>query len=423
MICGASQVDITPSQPVHLAGYGERNKPSEGVHDPLMGAVLFLQDTITQTLLIGLDLIGVDAEFTSQARAEIEKGAGIPAQNIAIACTHTHSGPMGTANTFPREEIQPDIALRTEIIGKLTQAARDAKQKACPAKLAVGKCPLTGIGLNRNDPHKIIDTELTIVSFSEGNRPIAVLVNYGCHPTVMSAKNYLISADFPGAARSLLNQQFPDAVFLFTNSGAGDVSTRFARQGQGFEEVQRFGKMYADAVQLCMSAAEEVPALGLKMKTTSIQLPIRAFPNPREAQQMLIQAEADFAALKDSKANPADIRAAETKVFGARTQVRLAEMPFPGSSVAAEMQIFALGDFIYITLPGEPFSGVVWAIKAAFPDKKVIVLSYANDYKGYFPIAEGEQTYETLKSPFPADIGDRISNQAITLLKEFLNEK
>ena len=140
MICGASQVDITPSQPVHLAGYGERNKPSEGVHDPLMGAVLFLQDTITQTLLIGLDLIGVDAEFTSQARAEIEKGAGIPAQNIAIACTHTHSGPMGTANTFPREEIQPDIALRTEIIGKLTCRPR-CGSKSLPGEIGSGEMP------------------------------------------------------------------------------------------------------------------------------------------------------------------------------------------------------------------------------------------------------------------------------------------
>src|SRR5262245_24213738 len=56
---GTGRADITPDGPVWMAGYGNRNKPSEGVEQPLNVKALALQyQKDTPLLLITADIIG-----------------------------------------------------------------------------------------------------------------------------------------------------------------------------------------------------------------------------------------------------------------------------------------------------------------------------------------------------------------------------
>ncbi len=88
-----------------MGGYGAREGKSVGIPDPLYAQVLYLSDTTSEILLIGLDLLAVDADFTQQLRSEISHLTGIDPAGILVACTHTHSGPDGYASLFSLGEL------------------------------------------------------------------------------------------------------------------------------------------------------------------------------------------------------------------------------------------------------------------------------------------------------------------------------
>jgi len=285
------QIDITPPVGTALEGYGARVGVSQGVHDPLFAQTLLLKSEETQVALVSLDLLGVGLGFTHRVRDAIEKAIGVPRDGILLAPSHIHSGPAGYIDELPGLPFSKDEELQSIMVRQLAGAALWARQKLQPARLGVGKGLVEGIGRNRNDPeHGPMDDELILLRVDDfDGRPIAVVMNYGCHPTVLSHRNLLISADFPGAARTTLNKIFPETVFLFTNGASGDVSTRFTRREQTFEEVERMGNILAGEVLKVMSSVATESPGDLMGFVEQVKLPIRPFPPIEEAEGTLQQ--------------------------------------------------------------------------------------------------------------------------------------
>lgn len=420
--CGAKQIEITPPIGVPLAGYGSRIKGSEGIHDPLYAALVYLNDSSREILLVGLDLVAVDADFAAQTRMRITQETGIPEDSIMILCTHTHSGPDGYANAFPREGSDAGDCLRQNTMEKIAGAARWSKASAHKATIGLGSEHVSGVGLNRNDPYKKIDDQLTVVRIDVEGAPLAVLVNYACHPTVMSADNLQLSADLPGAVREYFQIHYPTSILLFMNGAAGDVSTRFTRRTQGFEELKRFGAILFGSILALMQRTQLVADDRIISKRFPIGLPVRDFPSETEAREVLASSEKRYEELKRTSTEPAELRKAETKILGARVQARFAASLKGMKTVESEIQIVQLGDLTMVGIPGEPFSGISLALKASFPDRSLMVVGYANDYMGYFPMGEQEQTYETLKSPWAASIGDFLVEKCVPLIQQVQGE-
>ncbi len=419
IICGAKQIDITPPIGVPLAGYGARLKRSEGIHDSLNAQLIYLRDSSNEILLVGLDLVAIDADFTTQTRARINQELGIPQTSILVACTHTHSGPDGYANAFPREMLNINESLRQNTIEKIVGAACWVKASAHQATLSIGSERITGIGLNRNDPKKKTDDELTLVRIDVEDKPLAVLVNYACHPTVMGADNLQISADLPGAARKFFQIHYPTAILMFLNGAAGDVSTRFMRRTQGLEELERFGLILFGAIIALMQKTQTIHSDRIGSACFPISLPIRDFPSEKEAKETLAVYEEEYSVLKKASVQQGELRKAETKIQGARIQARFAGLLKETKTVKSEIQVIQLGNLFMVTIPGEPFAGISLAIKESFPHNPVFVIGYANDYMGYFPVGEQEQTYETLKSPWISNIGDFLIKKCTSFIQSF----
>jgi neutral ceramidase len=249
--------------------------------------------------------------------------------------------------------------------------------------------------------------------------PMAVLMNYGCHPTVLGYQNLLFSADFPGAARSTLRHVYPDTIFLFTNGASGDISTRFSRRDQSFVEVERMGRLLAGEVLKIMQGVKVKPEVELNARTSALKLKFRPFPSPEDAQIELTRLQTDLDALKTSGAPHGEIRKAITRVEGANGQVLMAKEIAGRSSNRSQMQMLSFGDLGLIGIPGEPFTRTVLDIKRESPKPISGVVSYANDYQGYFPDALSieQGSYEALISPFGADVADLLRKTAIELLK------
>ena len=142
-----------------------------------------------------------------------------------------------------------DHELAANIHAKIRQAVEQAHDRCRPIRLrsAVGEVP--GIGGDRNRPERSVDTRVSILAFEgEQGDPEAILFHYACHPTVLSADNLDYSADFPGAARQRIRERYPNAVCLFVNGAAGNISTRFYRHDQSFGEVERLGRLLGERV-------------------------------------------------------------------------------------------------------------------------------------------------------------------------------
>ena len=193
LLASAVQIDITPPVGTRLEGYGAREGVSQGVHDPLFAQILLLKSGETQVALLCLDLLGVGLEFTHRVRDAIEKVIGVPSDGILLAPSHTHSGPAGYIDELPGLPFTKDPELQSIAIRQLSGAALWARQKLEPATVGAGKGLVEGIGRNRNDPeYGPMDDELILLRVDDSDgRPMAVVMNYGCHPTVLGYQNLL----------------------------------------------------------------------------------------------------------------------------------------------------------------------------------------------------------------------------------------
>ncbi len=416
------EIDITPPIGVAMAGYTARTEASIGIHDPLKTQVLLLNTRNASALIITMDLLAVQSQFSKRLRTLLGKVTGIPENHIMLACSHTHSGPQGFNLDDKIIMENRDDALQDMTIRKICGACTWVKTLLQPVKLSLGYSFGDGVGLNRNDPLKgLADQQVSVLRIDDvkGN-PIAVLYNYGCHPTVMGSDNLLISADYVGAARKVLNNVFPDTVFHFTNSAAGDVSTRFTRRSATFDEVTRIGQIMAGVVFQAMNTAEAFETEDIQACVASVNLPFKDFPSIEETKEIIKALKVERNQMQQKHAPAAELRKVITKIEGAETLLPQIKQ-FKGSEkFQASIQKIQIGPLSLIGVPGEPFSKTFLDIKDQTKPAKVILIGYANDCLGYFPESTTglSNTYENFASPFSSAAALNIKNLAIDMIKE-----
>src|SRR4051794_28439662 len=89
----AAAVEITPPKGYRMAGYFAE-RLNTGTHDPLHAKALVFRQGDRQAALVFCDLVGIPREVAQRAREQSSKSTGIPAANIAVAATHSHTGPL-----------------------------------------------------------------------------------------------------------------------------------------------------------------------------------------------------------------------------------------------------------------------------------------------------------------------------------------
>ncbi len=276
---GASMVELTPQLGLPMDGYMAREGTSTGTHDPLMAAALVLEQGDRRAALVTLDVLAVSRSFTGELRRDLAAQLRTVPDAILICASHTHAGPRGLQDWFPVGAAKLDRGLATQIHTAIRAAVEQAHDRVRPVRLRSSVGDILGVGGDRNWPERPIDQRVSVLAFenTDNNTPEAILFHYACHPTILSAQNLEYSADLPGAARRRIHEQYPDAVCLFINGAAGNVSTRFQRLDQSFAEVERLGRRLGDrVVELLVTSRSDTPAL--RWGSESLALPLRQFP-------------------------------------------------------------------------------------------------------------------------------------------------
>ena len=431
LLAGAGVADITPLDPQYLFGYPHVERTSTGVHDPLLSSALYLFDGRTPLLFVANDIIFVGKATAGRVRQRIEAETGVPAANILVSATHTHSGPSTVDYiSLADDSFVPRVDTRylQRFEDGIVAAAVEAVQRAQPAEAGLAIADGAGVGTNRRDTTGPADPRVPVLlarSAANGT-PIACMLVCSMHPTVLRETSTVVSGDFPGMARRYLQEHLlgADCPVLHHTGPAGNQSPRHVLRGNTVEEAQRLGETLGRSVADAIGAITFGSSLDLDAQRTLVDLPRRAFPPVADAERKLQRAAEKLAHLRQMGAPAQEVRGAEVDWFGAEETVRLARLAAEGgladayqSCLPAEVQAFKLGPWTFVGWPGEIFVEYALAVKAAARD--IYVISLANgELQGYITTgaAAAEGGYEASNAIFAPATGQTLVDTTLRLV-------
>lgn len=256
--CGVGRADITPPIGAILYGYAP-GRPAQSIGDGLTTTAIKLTCHTGSALMITCDVASINPDLAQRIRESAGEAAGVPAENVTVSATHTHSAPnvsmksgWGEVDTAYIENI-----LLPGIMKAATEAAdcRSAQMGVAEVESEVGinRRELTEDGkviLGQN-PWGPRDKRMTVISFrDQEGKIIANMVHYCCHGTASGA-NPEITRDWPGVMADILERE-TGGISAFYAGVEGDQGPNLpnGKTTQNYQAALQLGaKAGADAVR------------------------------------------------------------------------------------------------------------------------------------------------------------------------------
>ncbi|HEY7313451.1 MAG TPA: neutral/alkaline non-lysosomal ceramidase N-terminal domain-containing protein [Gemmataceae bacterium] len=440
---GVAVVDITPPKGYRMAGYFSE-RLNTGTHDALQAKALVLHQGDERAALVFCDLIGISREVSDRARKLATKKTSIPAANILIAATHSHTGPlyMGALRRYfhdqavaaKGEDPHEKIDYSAVLADKLAEAIDTAHKSARPVALSAGVARQEGLSFNRRfhmkdgtvqfNPGKLnsnivrtagpIDPDVGLLRVRDGDKDLALLTVFALHLDTVGGTEY--SADYPfHLERKLRPALSAEGVSLFAAGTCGDinhidVSKKDPQKGQ--LEAGRIGATLGETVEAALPKLRPVRSPRLAVRGSIVKAPLQKYDA-----ETIAQAKKDMA--KIGTRDLPFLKQVETyKIVSLQM--------LPGDTLPMEVQVFRLSDDVAVVgLPGEIFVELGLAIKKASPFRTTLVIELCNDAPGYVPTAKAfkEGSYETVNSRVQSGGGEKLVEAATRLLKELADSR
>ena len=420
---GFAKVKITP--PMGMPLFGQLFAYfAKGIESDLYARAICISDGDTSVMLVSCDVCVIPTDMVENACRRAEQVTGVPASNIIICATHTHSGPVteldNALSKVPGNELISSYCETLE--SGIVQALEQAYDNATKGKLTLAYGELPGYGFNRRfvmsdgtiqthpltlDPH-IVKPEgpdskdlFAFCAYDEAGKPTGAIVNFTCHATVMKRNNEDVSADYPGKVSKFVSEKLgSEAISLFLQGTAGNICQvnplDGSRKEVGLEFSKRMGRdIGGKAIELIEEESTET-AGPLRAIARNIKLPRRKIPSsladwalnykdvPAEkpgqtdyGTMLYNEIEFPLLSLEDIFDTP---YWANTYANTVRTQL---ENTVTTSKI--NIKVIAQDDWALVALPGEFFIEFGNAIKAQSPFENTIVVCYANGSNWYFP--------------------------------------
>lgn len=290
---GASRIEITPSEPVVLAGYGHRNAAFEGVDQPLYARAISLGDT-NPVIAITVDNCGVPQAIADRVKGDLQAAGLTLAERIVILSTHTHNAPSlpGYAPVLWAERTTPEQDEATNrytdfLVHQLRVVATEAWQKREAAELAWGLGEVdfggnrrimidgvwSGFGLQSDAP---VDHSLPmlVATRTSTGEPLAIWTTYACHCTTLGGVNR-VAGDWAGCAALEIESRHSECVALVSIGCGADVGPQPAGSAA---ITQQHGVAVADEVDRLLEASLTGIVVLPSVSSRRLQLPFERVP-------------------------------------------------------------------------------------------------------------------------------------------------
>ena len=428
-----AQADITPPAGIYHRMWGAAlHEQATGVHRPLTATAMLVEalNGTNRLLVLGIDHCLLEAVETNAIKSRIHAQSGIAPEQVHIALSHTHGSAWlsrSRAHLPGGDLIGPYLDSVAETCANL---AKEVVGKLQPATIVYGKsrCALAAhrdfrdeatkqivCGFNPTGPADDTVTLAKVVSHEPDAqaRVLGTIVNYACHPTTLAWENTLISPDYVGAMREVVERE-TNAPCLFLQGASGDLGPREGYVGDtavadrngrqlGFAAISGLEAMppagtffeYAGPVvsgatlgswkHRSLSEAEKTRQQHFASKRFTTPLPYRVdLPTVNETKAELAKWEAAEAAATDD----VGVRDAHAHVERMNRQLaRLDTLP-AGKSYPFPVGVWHLGNALWIFTAGEQYQTFQTTLRERFPNLAVMVSTITDDWQpGYLPTA------------------------------------
>jgi len=434
LTAGLAVADITPPVGYRMSGYFSE-RLSTGTSNPLCAKAVVLRQGQASAAMVFCDIIGMSLDVSSRARRQAAGQTGIPASNILIAATHSHTGPLyfgalrkhfhdkavAGHGSDPCEKVNYADKLVEKIAGVIAKADAAAK----PVRLSAGSTEQQGLSFNRRfhmkdgtvrfnpgvlNPDIVrvagpIDPEVGMVIFNEADSNAAGIVNFALHLDTVGGTNY--AADYPYYLEQSLREKYGDKfMLLFGNGTCGDINHIDVTKKQRLR-TDHIGRTLAETVKAGKDSLKAVTEPLLGVRSGIVEVPLQQFGPEKVA----------WARENIEKVGTSEL----SFIQQVEAYKILARQMRPGHTIPLEVQVFRLSrDVAVVGLPGEVFVDLGLTIKRASPFETTLVIELCQDAPGYIPTkkAFAEGSYETVNSRIAPGGGEMMAEAAIRLLKE-----
>jgi hypothetical protein len=356
---GAAVQVITPSPLLPVSGGLGRPNPTREKRGELTArAVVFRKGEVT-VAVVALDLLGFPSVLGDRVRAKVNR---IPAQNILIASTHTHSAPDCYA--FPDGDggHTGDLKYMDFVCDRATLAITAALDQLQPASIRVATGEAKGkIAYNYYAPD-LYDRRMSIIqALNAQGKPIATLVNYAIHPEVLGNNVGILSPDLVGPLCDKIESK-AGGVALFVNGAQGGMITADNRDLNRPRDPQR--AYWVDA-----RTWEECLRIGHLMADEALRIVADA---PRQEDPTLF---CDAISVRF----PVDSLRMWSVVVGS-------PLKYPHNadqSINARINLVNLGNAQILTIPGEALPNIGFYLKRKMHGGHNLLFGLTNDAFGY----------------------------------------
>ncbi|MEX0818783.1 MAG: neutral/alkaline non-lysosomal ceramidase N-terminal domain-containing protein [Pirellulaceae bacterium] len=467
---GAARGDVTPPVGIYHRMWGAATHDrSTGVHRPLTATVLTmatsdLSDNSNQKILVSLDHCLLWTVEMQTLLERVAERASVDRDSIIVFFSHTHAaGLMGLERCeLPGGDMIPHYL--DDLASEVAQLVRDAMVSAVPATIGygTGRCSLATnrdyFDINRGgyvcgfNPDGIADDTVVVARVTgETGTALATIVNYACHPTTLAWDNTLISPDYVGAMREVI-EQATEAPCFFIQGASGDIGPREGFVGD-VAVADRNGRQLGYAV---LSALEELlparqqfayagpvvsgatigtwryePATEEQLRDArrwstavcEVKLPFRSDLPRREElleEQQRWQAEEQTAIGAGDSKSAREARAMVERAT--RRLVRVEHLP-DGDTFPYRAELWRAGDAIWIPLDGEHYNALQRSLRRRFPDLTLIIGTLANGSNvWYLPDADsyGKGLYQEEASILAKSSLELLEEALINTIHELL---
>lgn len=384
-------------------------------------------------VLCAVDWIGIANEGHDAFRSALAGAAGTVPARVAVHALHQHDAP---GCDFTAEKIIKELDVKgyTRFDGTfhrlVIQRAADAIRAALPNAQPIthygfgeavvkevasqrrikgpdGRIRFTRTSATRDpavraEPEGVIDPVVSLLSFWNGDKPVAVLSAYACHPQSYYRLG-IPSPDFPGIARFIRGQDVNAALHVHFNGAGGNVTAGKYNDGAQANRIILATRL-ADGMREAFEKTQKAPLSAGEIGWTSLPVSLPLAPHLNEE---------DLIAKLKATPPKGYISFADQLAFLRRSK----------AGHAIDITCLSVGSARMLHLPGELFVEYQLAAKAMRPDLHVMMAAYGNYGPGYIgtDAAYPEGGYET--GPNTSNVAPGVEKVLTEAMQRLLGSK
>lgn len=355
---GIAVRDVTPDPLLPVSGgVGPSHSVSES-RGKLTVRALVLGDTDTTVAIVSADFLGFPAVLGDRVRARVPE---IPAENILIGATHTHSAPDCYAFPNGKGGTDADLGYINSVCDSMAAVIRAAFEDRRPAVIRTASGVARGQIAYNYYAEKLYDPRCHVLQVVDAmtGQPFATLVNYAIHPEVLGPGSGVLSPDLVGPLYDRIENR-GGGTGIFMNSAQGGMVTADNRTPDGGEiqtwsECVRIGSLLADEALRIVKSAPDQREPALDCFSATVRFPVES------AELRAVMAASPLGLGSDGDGKDGN----------------------DGQSVSTRLNLLNVGDAQMLTIPGEALPNIGYFLKRNMRARHPFLLGLTNDAFGY----------------------------------------